>query len=438
MQLRPYQQEAVIELFQFCLGFEHRGLVVLPTASGKTVIFVELVRLLLKRNVNYHVLLLGHTQEIVQQNENKLLAVWPEAPVGVVCAGLGRCEITQVISASRDSIVSQLALLPMFDLVIIDEAHLITPEESGRYQRILTDLKSKNPKLKILGFTATPFRSRKGYLHNKEGLNLFDKVVYHKRIDELTQGTYLCPLRAMTVDANAIADTSRVRYNANDFYETELYKVTNVESLAEVIVADWQRKTAGRLSTVFYAASLPQARMIEEVLADCGYEFPLITGKTPKLQRVEWLEQFEKGELMGLINFGTLTTGWDSPRMQCIVMSRPTMSPGLFLQVIGRGLRTSPFKTETLLLDYGENLKRFGPIDRVRPESEDRKRFLNKDKIKTCPVCDTLLSVYANECHHCTESFEISSRVSECTACGNLSDYFADNCEVCGESFYDE
>lgn len=436
MQLRPYQQEAVTELFQFCLGFEQRGLVVLPTASGKTAIFAELVRLLLKRRADYQVLLLGHTQEIVQQNEDKLLAIWPEAPVGVLCAGLGRREIAQVISASRDSIVSQLDELPIFDLVIIDEAHLITPEENGRYQFILKHLKSTNPKLKILGFTATPFRSRKGYLHDKNGLNLFDKVIYHKRIDELTQATYLCPLRALAVSPDAVADTSRVRYNANDFVETDLHRVTNVERLAEVIVADWQRKTSGLLSTVFYAASLTQARMFQQTLADLGYEFPIIAGNTPQLKRIEWLEQFEACELMGLINFGTLTTGWDSPRMQCLVTARPTLSPGLFLQVIGRGLRTSPLKTETLLLDYGENLRRFGPIERVRPESEDQKRFLNKEKIKVCPVCDTLLSIYATECHHCTESFELPERVSECGACGSLSDYFANNCEVCGESFY--
>jgi DNA repair protein RadD len=438
MQLRPYQQDAVIELFQFCLGFEQRGLVVLPTASGKTVIFAELVRLLLKRHANYQVLLLGHTQEIVQQNEDKLLAIWPEAPVGVFCAGLGRREITQVISASRDSMVAQLSELPALDLVIIDEAHLITPEDSGRYQLILQHAKSKNPKLKVLGFTATPFRSRKGYLHDQQGLNLFDKVVYHKRIDELTKATYLCPLRAVAVNPKAVADTSKVRESKQDFNSADLNKVLNIEALSEAIVADWHCKTGGKLATVFYAASLTQAKLLQKILGQRGYKFPVIEGLTPKADRISWLEQFEAGQLMGLINYGTLTTGWDSPRMQCIVMARPTLSPGLFLQVVGRGLRTSPLKTETLLLDYGDNLHRFGPIERVRPESEDRKRFLLKDKIKTCPVCDTLLSVYATECEHCTERFDPPERFSECVDCGSLSDYFANHCEVCGESFYDE
>ena len=124
--------------------------------------------------------------------------------------------------------------------------------------------------------------------------------------------------------------------------------------------------------------------------------------------------------------------------MACIVMARPTLSPGLFLQVVGRGLRVAPNKTETLLLDYGQNLERFGTIERVRPESEDRSRYLTKSRIQTCPTCDTLVSVFAIECPHCTESMQLPVRYSECISCGAYSDYFASCCEVCGESFFDD
>lgn len=437
MQLRPYQHEAIAALWQFIAQTNTvSGLVVLPTASGKTIVFAEFIRQLLEAKPTFRVLVLAHTQEIVAQNALKLRGLWPQAPVGIYCAGLKQYDICQITSASRDSIISEIGDCPEWDLVIVDEAHLIPPQEAARYQQILDTIKLHTGQYKLLGFTATPFRTSTGVIYGAGPAALFQQRLFHKRIDELVNSGYLCQLRAVTTPANAIADTSAVRYNKDDFSQKELEQVTVQEQLVENIVTDWLAKTNGRLATVFFASSVAQANLFEQQLRQCGFSFPLITAQTAKADRALWLKQFDNGELNGLINVVTLTTGWDSPRMACIVLARPTRSPSLFLQIVGRGLRLHPTKTETLLLDYGGNLERFGTIDRVRPAGEPVDPRQQLQKTSACPCCDTIVSVYQLQCPHCTEQLhEDDSDFAYCLQCGANNDFNALYCQVCGEQF---
>ncbi|MDD4864242.1 MAG: DEAD/DEAH box helicase [Alishewanella agri] len=435
MKLRTYQDDAIFALWQFIAQTTiTRGLVVLPTASGKTIIFAEFIRQLLEAKPSFKVLILGHTQEIVEQNAVKLKSIWPDAPVGIFCAGLKQYDICQVTSASRDSIIGEIGEYPYWDLVIVDEAHLIPPAETARYQQILDTIKLHAGCYKLLGFTATPFRTKTGHIYGNGPAALFSQVLYHKRIEQLVNSGYLCPLRAVNTADNAIADTRSVRYNKDDFIKKELDQVTDIDNLVQNIVTDWLAKTSARLPTVFFASSVAQACMFEQHLRECGFNFPLITAQTAKADRALWLSQFDNGEINGLINVSTLTTGWDCPRMACIVLARPTRSPGLFLQIVGRGLRLHSSKTETMLLDYGENLKRFGPIGRVRPAGEAVDPRQQSEKISICPCCDTLVSVYQLECPHCTEVLhQDDSAFASCLTCSAYNDIYAKACEVCGE-----
>jgi DNA repair protein RadD len=433
MELRPYQQEAINALMQFYnKGHEVTGLCVLPTASGKTIIFAEFIRQLLFIKPDLRVLLLAHTQEIVQQNEDKLKQVWPDVEVGVYCAGLKRKEIKQITSASRDSIINDIGDYPEWDLVIVDEAHLIPPSHAARYQHILNTIYLHGKEPIIIGFTATPFRMFSGEIFGDDENQLFKKLIYKKRIDELVHTGYLCPLRAVVPNLYAIADLSKVRTSRNDFVQKDLEQVTAVESLVKSIVNDWLDKTSAKLPTVFYASSVAQGLMFEQVLSELGFDYPLITAKTQKQDRADYLQDFNSGVLDGLINVATLTTGWDAPRLACIVNARPTMSTGLFLQIVGRGLRLHPSKSETILLDYGENLERFGMIERIKPVLEDRKYHDEDDLVTSCKVCDTIASVYELECSFCTETLR-DDNISVCYECNAGNDWYAKYCEVCGE-----
>jgi len=433
MQLRPYQQEAINALMNFYnKGHEVTGLCVLPTASGKTIIFAEFIRQLLFIKPELRVLLLAHTQEIVQQNEDKLKQVWPGVEVGVFCSGLNRKEIKQITSASRDSITNEIGEYPEWDLVTVDEAHLIPPAQTARYQYILDTISLHGKEPIVIGFTATPFRMFSGEIFGKNKSKLFKKLIYKKRIDELVGTGYLCPVRAVVPNLNAIADLSKVRTSKNDFVQKDLEQVTAIEPLVKSIVHDWLDKTSAKLPTVFYASSVAQGIMFEHALSVLGFDYPLITAQTHKQDRASYLSDFNSGKLDGLINVATLTTGWDAPRLACIVNARPTMSTGLFLQIVGRGLRLHPSKSETILLDYGKNLERFGMIERVKPVLEDRKHHDEADLVTSCKVCNTVVSVYELECLFCTEILR-DDDISVCYDCNAGNDRFAQFCEVCGE-----
>jgi DNA repair protein RadD len=382
----------------------------------------------------------------VQQNEDKLKQVWPDVEVGVYCASLQRKEIKQITSASRDSIVNCIGDYPYWDLVIIDEAHLIPPAQTARYQYILDTINLHGKQPIVIGFTATPFRMSSGDIYdenttyNKRNFQTSDKykgkffktLIYKKRIDELTNTGYLCPVRAVVTNSNAIADTSKVRVSKIDYMQKDLEQVTALESIVQPIVQDWLNKTSAKLATVFYASSVAQGEIFEHILAELGFYFPLITAKTSKAERANYLSAFTVGELNGLINVATLTTGWDAPRLACIVNARPTMSAGLFLQIVGRGLRLHPSKTETLLLDYGKNLERFGLIERVKPVLEDKTNHDHTDLVTSCKVCDSIVSVYELVCPFCTETLR-DDDISVCYDCNAGNDRYAQFCEVCGE-----
>jgi DNA repair protein RadD len=316
--------------------------------------------------------------------------------------------------------------------VIVDEAHLIPPEQSARYQYILDTIAMHGNEPKIIGFTATPFRMYSGEIYGESKDKLFKTLIYKKRIDELVNSGYLCQLRAVVTDPKAVADISAVRKGKNDFIQKDLDEATAVDSIVESIVADWLNKTSANLPTVFYASSVNQGVLFSQCLTEYGFDFPLITAQTPKTQRTDYLQQFEQGQLNGLINIATLTTGWDAPRLACIVNARPTASTSLFLQILGRGLRLHPSKGETLLLDYGQNLERFGVIERVKPELEDRKHHDEQALATSCDVCDTVVSVYELECPFCTETLR-EDNISTCYECNAGNDMYAQFCEVCGE-----
>lgn len=434
MDLRPYQQDAVDALLLFYLQQgTSSGLCVLPTASGKTIIFAEFIRQLLEIKPHTRVLILAHTQEIVAQNAEKLRQIWPQADIGIYCAGLGVKEVRQITSASRDSMASEISRCPEWDVVIIDEAHLVSPDDITRYQKILASIRLFSKCVKVLGFTATPFRTQHGKIYGEAEHAMFESLIYRKRIDELVNSGYVCQVRAVKVADNGVADTSTVRITRKDFNSTDLERVSAIEALVAAIIADWQDKTDGKLTTAFFASSVAQGEMFARQLAESGWHYPLITAQTPKPERQRILDDFAQAKLDGIVNVATLTTGWDAPRLACIVMARPTLSASLFLQIVGRGLRLNPGKTETLLLDYGQNLQRFGVIERVRPVMENRRRYWDVEQVVACPDCDSIVSSYERECRFCTATLKDEDDISLCYECGAGNDRNAQFCEVCGE-----
>ena len=433
MNLRPYQSEAIDGLFNW--WSERKGenpSVVLPTASGKTIIFSTLIKRLISQCPDLRVLVLAHTKELVEQAADKLKSVWPEAPVGVYCAGLGRREICQVTSASRDSIRRVIKdIEEPFHLVIIDEAHLIAPREESSYRKILSELKAKYSQLAVVGFTATPYRQSSGLIYGEDD-SLFAGVAYEAGIRDLMKQGYLCQITAKAVASDSKPCLDGIKTTAGDFNRGQLADAVEVDDLVLSAVNEWYQTgyKQGRKSSVFFAVSIAHAEMISTALFRLGIRAPMVTGTTKADIRAKILEQFDKGELPALVNVGCLTTGWDAPRLDCITLMRPTKSLSLFLQMVGRGLRLHPDKENTLLLDFGGNLERFGPIDIAQPPRKRKAEI----RTKTCDCCKEVVSLHARKCKSCGFEFE-PAPVRVCPECEAENAPSAAKCIGCGYIF---
>ena len=431
MQLRPYQTDTIAAIFNW---WKTRPadypLVVLPTAAGKTIVFSTLIKQLLESYPTIRIMVLAHTLELVEQANNKLSKVFDGAPVGVYCAGLGRKEIKQITIASRDSIRKKSTVVGRFDLVMIDEAHLISTKENTSYRKIIAALAENSPGLSVVGFTATPYRTGTGYIYG-DG-KLFADVAYSKTIRDLLRDGYLCPVTAKAVDDSSITNGDGLKITGGDFNAKELAELVERNAVITAAVDEWMRLAfeQGRKATAFFCASVAHAELVSKELMRRGVFAPVVTGNTDKKERGTILKEFAAGNIKAICNVACLTTGWDSPNLDCIALLRPTRSLALFIQIVGRGLRLHSAKKNTLLLDFGGNLERFGSIDQAAPPA--RKGREDK-RIKECPQCASLVGYHKRRCE-CGYEFE-PQPVKDCPQCGAELHPSATVCSGCQHVF---
>ena len=409
MNLRYYQRNAVEALHSW---FDTRPkdptLIVLPTAAGKTIIFSHFIKEVFDKNPKARFLIMAHRKELVSQAEKKLKTVWPNAPTGVLAAGMKRFQHdAQILIASRDTLASpkRLEKVGKFDYMIIDEAHNVPPNSFTRYKKIIDTLSARQT-MKVMGCTATPYRMGQGYIYGDRKDHFFKDIAYSVSIPELIQEDYLSRLSAFAVNDSAIIDASKVslKFKGGDFREKELEDIAMVDETIIEVISDWidNAYTKGRTASVFFCVSVLHAQKMTHYLQQHGISAAVITGETPNLERDKILADFESSKIHALCNVGVLTEGWDAPRTDCIALLRPTQSIGLYVQMCGRGMRLHDDKENCLLLDYGENVARHGCLDEVRPGESLPGRY----KPKICASCNAINSPSAKECIECGQVFE--------------------------------
>lgn len=409
MKLRYYQRNAIDALQSwFDTKPEEPALIALPTAAGKTIIFSHFIKEVFHKNPKARFLIMAHRKELVAQAESKLKSVWPDAPVGVLAAGMKRFQHNaQILVASRDTLASpkRLEKVGKFDYMIIDEAHNVPPSSLTRYKKIIDTL-SERQSMKVMGCTATPYRMGQGYIYGNRKDHFFKGLAYSVSIPELIQAGYLCRLSAFAVNDNAIIDAGKVslKFKGGDFREKELEDIAMVDETIIEVISDWidNAYTKGRTASVFFCVSVLHAQKMTQYLKQHGINAAVVTGETPNQDRDKILADFESGKLHALCNVGVLTEGWDAPRTDCIALLRPTQSVGLYVQMCGRGMRLHDNKENCLLLDYGENVARHGCLDEVEPGESLPGRY----KPKICASCNAINSPSAKECIECGQVFE--------------------------------
>jgi DNA repair protein RadD len=400
LTLRPYQLEAKHAVYDHLRTRDDNPCVVIPTAGGKTPVIATICRDAVTL-WGGRVMILAHVKELLEQTADKLRAVCPEVPFGVYSAGLKRKDRAEpVIVAGIQSIWKRACDFDPFDMVIVDEAHMIPTDGDGMYRQFLADAKVVNPHLRIVGFTATPYRLKSGSICTPEGI--LNHVCYEVGVRELIVQGYLCPL--VSKAGKVKADTSGLHVRAGEFVAGEVEALMDDAELVRAACAEVIEATRERNACLIFASGVKHGEHIVRVLAEKhGIECGFVTGDTPTEERDATLARFKAGKLKYLCNVNVLTTGFDAPHIDCVALMRPTLSPGLYYQMVGRGFRLHPSKTNCLVLDFGGNVLRHGPVDQVCVK--EREPGSGMAPAKECPECNALIAAGYAVCPECGFEF---------------------------------
>lgn len=408
IDLRPYQSAAVEAVMRYWRDGGGNPLVDLATGLGKSVVIASMIRDLVTEYPDMRVLVLVHVRELVSQDFTALIRLWPDAPAGIYSAGLGRRDTHHRITfAGIQSVYKKARELGPRDLVLIDEAHLVPNGGEGMYQRLLTDLREMRPDLRVAGFSATPYRLDSGRLDRGDG-RLFDKVVYSYGVGAGIDDGWLSPL--LSKRAAREIDVAGVARRGGEFAPGALEAAADTEDLTRAAVEEMMTYGQGRRSWLVFCTGVKHADHVAEALNRAGIPAACITGETEDSTRDHLIREFKAGRLRALTNANVLTTGFDAPSTDMIVMLRPTLSTGLFVQMVGRGTRLADGKADCLVLDFAGNCRRHGPVDQIEIEAKRKKAPAEEGAVKP----DT---VRAKECPNCQSMAGLSARV--CKTCGH-------------------
>jgi DNA repair protein RadD len=356
------------------------------------------------------VLIRAHVKELLEQNADKLHRLAPDVDFGIYSAGLNSRKTKEpVIIAGIQSVYERACELGTFDLILIDEVHLLPESGEGMYRTFLKETKIVNPNVRLIGFTATPYRLSSGMICKPE--NLLNHICYEKGIKELINEGFLCRIQTR-VPAQKI-DCSNLHVRNGEFRSDEVSELFSTENAVHSIFTDIFKNTKDRNKILIFCADVAQAILFQRELQRITSDVGLITGETPAHERAELIARFQDKPtgllqqtepLRWLVNVNVLTTGFDAPNIDCIVLARPTMSPGLFVQMTGRGCHNAPNKTDCLILDYGGNIQRHGTIDSVNIKTKGADG--NGDApIRECPQCHNVLHISLSRCAECGYMF---------------------------------
>jgi DNA repair protein RadD len=396
--LRDYQTRTIDQLYDWFRTNKGNPCIVLPTGSGKSHIVAALCKDAVQNYPKTRILMLTHVKELIEQNAEKMRQHWPNAPMGIYSASVGKRQIDAITFAGIQSVRSKALAIGHVDLVLIDECHLVSHKDQGSYRHLINQLSIINPDLRVVGLTATPYRLGHGLI--TEGDALFDGLIEPVSIEELVYKGYLAPLRSKVTTLDF--DLSAVKKRGGEYVEADLQAAVDQKDKNVKVVQEIMSLAGDRKAWLLFCAGVQHAEHIKDVLRAHNIPAACITGDTPKAERERLINSFKSGYLKALTNANCLSTGFDYPDIDLIAMLRPTMSASLYVQMAGRGMRPKSHTDNCLVLDFAGVVRQHGPITAVEPP----KKAGSGDGEAPVRVCD--------ECHEiCHASVKI------CPACGH-------------------
>jgi len=412
MKLRPYQQDAVDSIWGYFRQRDGNPLLALPTGTGKSVIIGDFLRQAFEVWPEQRVLILTHVKELLEQNLDKLLTLWPTAPAGLYSAGLKRRDTIQpIIFAGIASIAKRPEAFGKIDLVLVDECHLISHREETMYAKFLDAIQSSNPLVKVIGFTATPYRMGLGHL--LEG-GLFTDICFDltglDSFNKLVADGWLAPL--ITKRTQQMLDTSGVRLSGGEFVQRELQRAVDRAEVTDQAVQELLHYGQDRKHWLIFTSGVEHAEHTASCLNYYGISAKALHSEIGAEERSSILRDFKSGKIQAVTNNNILTTGFDFPGIDLIGVLRPTRSAVLWVQMLGRGTRPSPEKENCLVLDFAGNTRVLGPInDPILPKRKGEKCG-GQAPVRVCEVCSTYNAAAARFCCCCGAEFPREHRLA--------------------------
>lgn len=397
--LRDYQQRAIDQLYDwFSDNPNGHPCLVLPTGSGKSHIVAALCKDAVQNFPHTRILMLTHVKELIEQNAEKMREHWPNAPLAIYSAGLRKADVDQITFAGIQSVRTKANLLGHVDLIVIDECHLINNKESGGYRFLIADLMAINPQLRIIGLTATPYRLGQGKLTDGDDA-LFSALIEPVTISELVQRGFLATLKSK--HTYSAINTDGLHRRGGEFIPREIEDAA--EAVIESAIGETILRADNRQHWLFFCAGVKNAEHAADILNRNDIPAACLTGKHSKVEREEILNAFTTGRIKALTNANILTTGFDFPDIDLIAFLRPTLSPSLYVQMAGRGMRLKSHTDHCLVLDFAGNVERHGAITSVTPPRMTGEG--GEAPIKICPDCFEQVLNFAKVCPDCGFQF---------------------------------
>jgi len=402
---RWYQDEASVATLDAIEDKNRHPIVAVPTGGGKTHIIGKIIKGYLYRHPTRDIVVLSHVKEILEQDHEKILK-YVDEPVGLYSSMLKSKTIEKITVAGIQSVYKKASHFGDVGLIIIDECHLVTDEETGMYRTFLAEFNAN-----YVGLTATPFRPR-GYLHKVKDA-LFTDICYDLTSSEnfrkLIDEGYLCKLYSKGTLMKM--DASDIKMQGGDYNLKLLDRKFNTDEVTELALRETIKTGKNYKKWLIFAISIEHAEGIRDWLNDAGINTGIVHSKMDE-DRTEMLDRFRTPFYRAMVNVNVLTTGLDIPDIDLIVMLRPTKSPVIYAQSVGRGLRVADGKDHCLVLDFAGNVAMHGPVDDIVIREKGEKGT-GEPVTKECPVCQAICHPITKICEACGHEFEFKVSIEK-------------------------
>lgn len=419
MNLRHYQTTAIERTLEWFADGKERPLIVIPTRCGKSLIMAKLIQNIIADYPTVRIICATHSKELVKQNYDEIMSIWNDCPAGIYSAGLKRREHSkQIVFCGIQSVYNKATKLGFVDIIIVDEAQSISRKSESRWGEFFSAMKVINPNVQIIGLTATPYRLDSGNLVP----HTFDGVAYEYPVIDAIREGYLCELISAPVETHL--KTTGVHKRGGEFIAGELERAVDHDPLTRACVAEIIKFGADRKSWIVFAAGNKHAQHITDILIENGIDAKQVTDKTPRDERDQIVKDHKSGKLKCLVNNMIFTVGYNNKILDLIACMRPTQSEGLWMQLAARAMTAihgdgydlsttegrlnaiaNSGKPNALLLDFGRNLDRHGPIDKIRGKNINESSGNGEAPLKQCPSCFEPVHAAVRCCPECGFEF---------------------------------